>query len=263
MAGDSANASLHFDIEMARTAFHWILGATLLLLVAEVTLRVLPVSTSSQVGYYIDPVILTYPPHHSWTVANSWDLRNSQSHRSNNAGFVADHDFQWKPEAVALIGDSLVESAMLSAPDRPGAQLEKALNGRPVFAMGGPGSSLLDYAERIRYASERLGVRDFVVLMERWDLRQSLCGSGNIHGPCIDGATLVARTETMAPPSLVKRILRHSALMQYVFGQLKVTPARLMHSAIAQARPVTPTMSEMVAARPKRWVYRLIRQSPS
>ncbi len=85
--------------------------------------------------------------------------------------------------AVALIGDSFVEASMLPAQERPGAQLERALvPTRPVYAMGVPGTALLDYAERIRLAHERFGVRDFVLLMERFDVRQSFCGSGNVGG---------------------------------------------------------------------------------
>ncbi|SFC66212.1 hypothetical protein SAMN05216344_12836 [Polaromonas sp. OV174] len=59
---------------------------------------------------------------------------------------------------------------MLAAPDRPGAQLERALGTRPVSAMGNPGTALVDYAERIRFAHTHFGVRDFVVLMERGDV---------------------------------------------------------------------------------------------
>jgi len=58
-----------------------------------------------------------------------------------------------------------------------GAQLERELSGRPVYTMGSPGSSLLDYAERMRFAHDRFGIVDFVLLVERGDVRQALCGS--------------------------------------------------------------------------------------
>ena len=200
-------------------------------------------------GYHLDPLIITYPAQHSWTVSTGWDLRNAQRHRSNNAGFLAHRDFEVDPRAVALIGDSFVEASMLAADDRPGQQLEHALGDRPVFTMGGPGSSLLDYAQRIGLAHSRYGVRDFVLLLERGDVRQSLCGSGNIHGPCLDRLTLAPRTETQPPPNAAKRILRHSALAQYVFGQLKFDPGRLWRQAIAQSRPVAAPLSVGVGDR--------------
>lgn len=227
---------------MSRTATCFALGVASFLLVSELALRVLPVSTSTATGYYLDPNILTYPPGHTWTNSTGWDLRDPQHQRSNNVGFLAHRDFDRNPQAIALIGDSFVEASMLNADDRPGQQLERALaNGRPVFTMGAPGSALLDYAERIRFAQSRYGVRDFVLLMERGDVRQSLCGSGNIHGPCLDPQTLAPRTELRPPPDAIKRILRHSALAQYVFGQLKFDPHRLWQQAIAQSRPVSPS----------------------
>lgn len=223
---------------MASTLARASVGAVGFLLLLELLFRWLPVSTSTETGYHFDPQILTYPSHHEWRVATGWDLRNAQSLRSNNYGFVADHDFVRDAQAIALVGDSYVEASMLRAPDRLGAQLERALGRRrPVYAMGSPGTALLDYAERIRFAHQRFGTRDFVVLMERGDVRQSLCGSGNVHSECLDAKTLAARTEKLPPPSRLKQLLRHSSLAQYVFSQLKVEPSRLWKQAFAGAAP--------------------------
>lgn len=224
---------------MARRVGLALLGILVFLLSCELVLRALPVSTATLTGYHVDPLIMTSPARHEWTVATGWDLRNAQRLRANNLGFVAEHDFEPDPGAVALVGDSYVEASMLPAAARPAAQLERALGGqRKVYALGGPGSSLLDYAERIRFASERLGVRDFVVLMEAGDVRQALCGSGQVHARCLDARTLEPRTELMPQPGTLKRWLRHSALAQYLFSQLKVDPARLWKLALASSRPV-------------------------
>lgn len=220
---------------MARKFFLWLTGMAGFLLLLEILFRTLPVSTSTETGYYTDPLILNYPPHHRWTISTGWDLRNVQQLQSNNFGYVANRNFERNELAVALIGDSFIEASMLAATDRPGAQLERALGSRQVFSMGNPGTALLDYAERIRYAHEQFGVRDFVVLMERGDVRQSLCGSGNINGPCLDAKTLAPRVETLAPPGIAKRIFRHSALAQYLFGQLKFSPAKLWRQAFRPA----------------------------
>ena len=116
---------------------------------------------------------------------------------------------------------------------------------------------MLDYAERVRYAHEKLDVRDFVILMERGDVQQSLCGSGNVKGPCLDPKTLAPRVETLPPPGVVKRVLRHSALAQYLISQLRVTPQALLEQlkpkwlltphAVAQPAvqaPSTPVWSD-------------------
>ncbi len=215
-----------------------VLGALLFVASAEVAFRVLPVASATMSGYYVDPRILTYPPMHEWRVSTGWDLRNPQALRANNFGWASDHDFVPNSRAIALVGDSYVEASMLPARSRPAAQLERELGGgRPVYAFGGPGSSLLDYAERIRFAVKRLGVKDFVVLVEPGDARQSLCGSGNVHGPCLDRMTLQPRVELQPTASRAKQLLRHSALAQYVYAQLKVDAALLWKRAFTRSVP--------------------------
>lgn len=221
-----------------RTLAFGLLGALAFIVSCEFVLQILPVSTATRTGYHLDPLILTYPPQHRWTTSTGWDLRNAQTHRANNFGFLADRDFVREERAVALIGDSFVEASMLHPADRLAPRFERWL-GRPVYALGGPGSAILDYAERIRFAHEKFGISDFVILMEQGDLRQSLCGSGNIHGPCIDKQTLALRNELQAPANLAKRILRDSALAQYLFGQIKLSPHRFWRQILDQSRPVT------------------------
>lgn len=218
---------------MARAILLFAMGVLLMLLGVEALLQCLPVSSATRTGYQVDPLILTYPPQHSWQVSTGWDLRNSRRLSANNLGFVAAGDFTPDPRAIGLIGDSYVEAGMLDLSDRPASQLEAALSPRrPVYALGGPGSALLDYAERIRFASERLGIQDFVVVMEAGDLRQSLCGSGNVHGPCLDRDSLQPRVELQPGPSWVKRVLRNSAVAQYVVGQLKFDAAGWARKAL-------------------------------
>lgn len=222
---------------MLRRVAWMLIGLVSLGMAAELLCRLLPVSSSTETGYYLNGKILSYPPHHAWRAATGWDLRNAQVLRSNNQGFAAERDFKPGEDAVALVGDSYVEASMLPAADRPGAQLERALQGRPVYAMGSPGTALLDYAERIRWAHEAFGVRDVVVFMEAGDVRQSLCGSGNVHSECLDPKTFEPRSQPLPPPSAAKRWLRRSALAQYLFSQLKLSPDRLWEQALLQSRP--------------------------
>lgn len=200
------------------------LGALATLCVLEVALQLLPVSSATQTGYYIDPAILSYPAGHRFVAANGWDLQHAHRMQANNAGFLAQRDFKPDNRAVALIGDSHIEAAALDAAQRPDAMLEAALGGRrPVYGLGSPGTSLLDYAERVRYAAARWQMQDFILLVGPGDIRQSLCGSGQIAAPCLDQATGKARSELQPAPGLAKRLLRHSALAQYLFSQLKIS----------------------------------------
>jgi hypothetical protein len=76
--------------------------------------------------------------------------------------------------------------------------------------------------------------------MERADVRQSLCGSGQIHGPCLDRNSLAPRTELQPAAGPLKRLARRSALAQYVFGQLKVDVGRLQQHLLAGSHGTAP-----------------------
>lgn len=244
---------------MLRTIRDGLLGIVLLLVLLEGVLRLLPVSTATHTGYHVDPAILGYPPGHAWRVSTGWDLRNAQRLRANNLGFAAERDFVPDPGAVALVGDSYVEASMLAAADRPAAQLERALGGaRAVYAFGGPGSSLLDYVERIRFARDRTDVQDVVVLMEAGDVRQSLCGSGNVHSACLDPKTLAPRVERLPPPSTLKQVLRESALAQYLFSQIRVDAGQLWRALTTRQVP-----EEESADRPRRRAVPVQTASPA
>jgi hypothetical protein len=228
---------------MKRQPLAFATGVLAVLMLLEIIFRLLPVSTATRSGYYIRPLIITYPAHHCFTAATGWDLKNAQHNCANNYGFLADRDFVRDPQAIALIGDSFVEANMLPASQRLGAQLQAMLPGQVVYAMGGPGSSLLDYAERAKFAAEEFGIRRFVFIIERGDIEQVFCGSGNIHGPCLDARTLEPRTELQAPPGTLKRILRESALAQYVFSQIRFDISR------AISNPFRPAVEKSALAR--------------
>ena len=126
---------------------------------------------------------------------------------------------------------------MLPAADRVGTQLERDIDGRAVYAMRGPGSSLLDYAERIRYAAEQLEVRDFLVVLERSDIKLAYCSSGNVHGPCLMRASGGLATDVRPPAASAQRYLRHSALLQYLLGHLRFDPVQRLRGALAALSP--------------------------
>lgn len=222
---------------MRRNLTGFVAGVLSALLLVELVLRFLPVSTAKFNGRYLDPMLLTYPPGHRWVSSTGWDLRNAQHLQANNFGFVAGVNFVKNSAALAFIGDSMIEASMLSAEHRPAAQLAAALAPRPIYALPGPGSSLLDYAERIRWAHVNLDIQDFIVFLERGDLIQSVCGSGQVHGSCFNKSSGKIDTEIGAEPNLLKRLFRHSAAAQYFMGQLKLSPQRLLKQAVAQTHP--------------------------
>ncbi|EHR73437.1 hypothetical protein BurJ1DRAFT_4651 [Burkholderiales bacterium JOSHI_001] len=216
-------------------------GALACALVFEGLFQLLPVSGSSATGYHLDELVLSYPPHHHFRSSSGWDLRHPQRLQANNAGFVTDTDFQPDPQAVAFIGDSFIEASALDEADRPAARLRHQMGGRrAVYALGAPGTSLLDHAERVRLAAERWQVQDMVVLVALGDVRQSICGSGQIAGPCLNATSGQFDLERRPEAGPLKRWLRHSALAQYLFSQLKVAPERLVPTLRALPASLVP-----------------------
>lgn len=138
---------------------------------------------------------------------------------------------------------------MLDANQRLGAQLQLRLGpDRPVYAMGSPGTSLLDYAERVRYASQQLAVRDFVIFITEGDVQQCLCGSGNTHGPCLDRKSLAPLVELHVAPGALKRAVRQSAFAQYLFSQLRVSLDKLLPTLLALPATLLPVRHNRAAA---------------
>ena len=224
------------------------LGLALFAVSAELTGRVLPVSTATAAAYRIDPMILTYPAHTQVRMATGWDLRNAQTLRTNNLGFVGDIDFLPDERAVAVIGDSYIESSMLPAAQRVGHQLQGLLgDGQPVYAMGTPGAMLLDYAQSMRYASQKLQVRDFVVFLSRGDIRQSVCTD---RAACLDPGTMTLGSYRRDDAGAVKQVLRESALAQYLFSQLRVSLAALWPAVKALPASALPRFGEAARADP-------------
>ena len=206
----------------------------------EITLQLLPVPTATMAGYYIDPAIKTYPPHHRFTVATGWDLKNAHHHETNNFGFVDMRDFEKNPGGIAVIGDSYVEANMLAPERRIGPQLESLLEDRTVYSMGVPGTSLLDYAHRARFAHDQFGIERLVIIVETGDVRQMLCDSGNHARDCVDARTLAIRQTSDPVDGIIKRVVRHSALAQYLFSQLRIQPVAWLESLFQPAPASSP-----------------------
>lgn len=202
-------------------------GAGAMLLAAEILLRLLPTPTATLIGAYVDRHVTTYRPGLQFRTATGWALLNAQTHRANAHGFIPDRAFTPSSDAVALIGDSLIEQSMLPAEQRLASILQESRKGRSVFAMGLGGSSLFDYLERIRYARDRLGVRSFWVVIERSDIRQSRCDGGDYFDACLRDSQRIERKDKGARNPL-RDLLARSALLQYFVGTLRFSPERFL-----------------------------------
>ena len=220
------------------------LGALSCLMAIEIVLHILPTPTATRFGQYFDPFVTTYPAGLEFRSSTGWSMLNAQWQRSNQYGFIPDQPFERSPEAVALIGDSLVEQSMLAPSRRLAAILQEERGDAPVYAMGIPGSSLFDYLERIRYAREKLGIETFWIVIERADVRESLCSGGVYTDACMDAKGEIMRVRK-PPRGVLHDALAHSSLLQYFLGVLRLSPERIL----AVFRD-SPAVAKAVAADP-------------
>src|SRR5947208_12162357 len=118
------------------------------LAVAEVALRLLPVSTGlrSMPVTAADPV-LHFTPNRPFVNSLGWNFHNVVHGRVNNAGFVNDQDYVREgPPLIAVVGDSFIEAQMVGYPESLQGRLAAALapNMR-AYSFAGSGAPLSQY----------------------------------------------------------------------------------------------------------------------
>ncbi len=227
-------------------------GVFAMLLMAEVILHALPVSTASRASRQATGVIRTYAPHHSYLIAADWDLAHPQKIYTNNMGFATRTPFVPDERAVALIGDSLLEGSALPEGDRVGARLQAQIGTRAVYMMAMAGTSLADYTARIEWGHQALAITTFVIVVNRTDIAQSVCASsgGGIFDRCIHPESLQPIAGAIEPRSRLRDLAAQSALAQYFFGHLRFSVAGFIAAAFPDLSRVKPSALGQDSATP-------------
>ena len=186
-------------------------------------------------GYYFDPLLLTYPAHHEWWTASGWDLRNARRMKSNNFGFATSREFSRNESAVALIGDSFVEASALTENDGPGPNWRPPRRSAGIHH-GRPGiePSRLRRADPVRRGtiwSARLrpcprAWRCAAVAVRKRQRQRGMPGPGDIP----------ASYREAGAADFLEVVLRESRAAQYLLGQLRLDPQRLLNAVLASMR---------------------------
>jgi hypothetical protein len=198
-------------------------GLVLTVILAELVLRTLPVST----GYNLQAIndsnpILRGMSHSRYTYSRGWNLQLSNSGVLNNFGFRASYDYVPDPRAIAVIGNSFIQADAIDPRDTFSERLGVLLH-RPTYAVGSDGFSLADYLAAARWSIDHLQSHILLVLLTTGDLKHACVPRlGESYLRTSDGAislTLVERQE----PSPIKRLLNDSRLFRYIFDNLRVS----------------------------------------
>ncbi|GMV50534.1 MAG: hypothetical protein NBKEAIPA_03070 [Nitrospirae bacterium] len=154
------------------------LSLTLLLLLLELLFRWLPVNEGLR-GLSVDEQnpVFRFTPHRESVYSRGWNFSIVNRVRTNNYGFVNDHDYDpaAKTPLLAVIGDSFVEAVMVPFPQTGVARLSQAVGaGGRVYGFGTSGSSLAQYLAYARYVRDTFHPDGLVVVIVGNDFDESL-----------------------------------------------------------------------------------------
>jgi hypothetical protein len=198
------------------------------LLVAEIVLRFLPVSTGlrSMPVTAADPV-LHFTPNRPFVNSLGWNMHNVVHGRVNNAGFVNDQDYvRDGPPLIAVIGDSFIEAQMVPYAESLQGRLASALKDKfRVYSFAGSGAPLSQYLIWAGYAVKQYSARAVVINVVGNDFDESLSayrvGPGFWqYAPGANGE-LELRLNPHEAGTLIS-LARHSALARYFIINLGI-----------------------------------------
>ncbi len=198
-----------------------LLGFLFAAVLAELALRLLPVSTGYGIGAVNagDPVARGTPSFR-YVYSRDWSFHLANSGTLNNFGFRASSDYVPDPRALVVVGNSYVQADAIDPRDTMTERLGSMLH-RPAYAIGADGFSLADYLVAARWAGDTFGTRMVVVLLTNGDLSHSCTpSSGKHHLHSAHGVITLSLVERDAPSS-AKELLNGSRLFRYLFDNLR------------------------------------------
>ena len=199
----------------------------LVLLLIEVVLRFLPVSTA----VHTMPVNAANPvihlaPNQPFLASFGWDMHNVVRGRTNNVGFINDQDYRRDGPLplLAVIGDSYIEAKMVRYADTVHGRLAAKLAGKArVYSFATSGAPLSQYLIWAGYAVREFGAKSVVINVVGNDFDESLLayrvGPGFWMYAVEDGALRLRLVDYH--PGWAIELARRSALARYIIINLR------------------------------------------
>ncbi len=219
-------------------------GMLACVVVLELVLQALPVSTATRSDYYVDPYINTYPPNGRFFYSSGWDLRQGNAQKVNSVGFASSVERTISLPGLALVGDSFIEGAAVPEPLRITERLREFLPDFDPIMLGTPGTSLLDYLDRARWARTRLNADSFVFFVGVDDGNDALCGSGQHLRRCFNRQTQKIEESDLPIRTKAKDFFSQFAVLQYFLGHLKLSSDSLKRAMFPQKKVAGPARKQ-------------------
>jgi hypothetical protein len=201
-------------------------------LLLEVIFRVLPTSDSLMVKpVNAENPILRYTENREVTKQIGFNFQHVTIKRINNYGYASDKEFreadmQTKP-VISVIGDTYVEALQLKNKYTFHAILDENLPSYDVYPLGIDGSQMPQYLAFAKYADEKFDPKlyVFLIITKKFDnsfydksFYSAIKAPGFHYFDESTGLNLVNYE-----PSIVKKLLRRSAFLRYLYLDLKLT----------------------------------------
>lgn len=202
------------------------------LVTAELLLRFLPYSEGlrAQEVSARQPVF-RFASNRTSTYSDGWNFNLVNRVRVNNDGFVNDRDYDAaaKSPLLAIVGDSYIEAVMVPYRETVQGRLASALEGRGrVYSFAASGAGLSQYLIWARHARDTYRPSLFLFNIIPNDFAESLHKLE--HSPGFwrfearsDGGADWRLTEYR--PSLLRRVMRNSALVMYLTQNVRAHTA--------------------------------------
>jgi hypothetical protein len=220
-----------------------LIGIFVLLAVAEITLRLLPVPQGIYRDHPQTPLAsarLVANRDYTWSLG--WYLRQVVHGRTNSLGFAAPYEFTTDTPAVALFGDSYVEAIMLNYAESLAGRIDGHFHDQiPTFNFGISGAGLPHYLGLARETSAQFQFSAAIVVITSFDYIEGLLGQEGLYkwseNPDKDLVSLVPVTKR----SKLLELARNFALLRYLRYNLKFTPStffaeRVRHTSCTPAQ---------------------------
>ena len=222
---------------------------SVMLILAEVVLRFLPVATALPVEPPTDEnPIQRYVANTHYTWSFNWTMSDVVRGRSNAQGFLADYDYDANDPRplVAVLGDSYIEALRVPFAQSLTGRLQDALGSRGrAYAFAQSGSPLSQYLAYARHACAAYRPARLVVNVVGNDFDESIFDYRRRNGifhlyPKPDGG-FDYRLTPLPSPGIFQRAARHSALAFYLIRNVGITNVLdRMGINLALAEPAMP-----------------------
>lgn len=226
-----------------------------LFLLCEIGLRFFPYNSGMMASFVDDSQpVYRFLPDRDIQYSQDWDFKNGRIRHINKEGFLSDIEYDAKSSKplLAVVGDSFVEAVHVDWDHSLHGYLHAASTPNTrVYAFGAAYAALAQYLSWAQYAHETYRPDMLVVNIVGNDFLQKLqIGNtpitGGFQGMTFfalgeDGELVLERTNR-PKESLLKSLLRKSAVVNYMYRNLNVTSipkhlSSLISSFTQQAQP--------------------------